>query len=366
MVEFGGWVMPVQYAGITIEHIAVRKKVGIFDTSHMGEIEIRGRRAEMFLDWLLPNTIRGLAPGMIIYSPMCNEYGGIIDDLLVYKRGDTHFLLVVNAARTTIDVQWVVTQAKAWNRSIRWAEGEGSSGVAVEDTSDAYGMIALQGPEAEETTQKYAEVNIHEIGYYHFTEGKVDGIHTLISRTGYTGEDGFEMLCRIEDVGRVWDMFIEEAHVTPCGLGARDTLRTEMGYALYGHELTEEVTPLEANLAWTVHCEKDEFIGKDALIRQKKQGISRKSVGLLMEEQAIPRSGQRILSEHGEQVGYVTSGTFSPSFKQGIGLSYIQMGYEKSGARVSVEIRGRAVKAKVIKPPFVTPHVKRLSRTQTT
>ncbi|MBI4530775.1 MAG: glycine cleavage system aminomethyltransferase GcvT [Candidatus Latescibacteria bacterium] len=344
MTEFGGWVMPVQYAGITVEHTAVRERAGVFDISHMGEIEVKGPGAEGFLDWLLPGLITGLLPGRIIYSLLCNEQGGAIDDILVYRRGETHFLLVVNAARTSVDVRWVTQHA------------DHVGGVTVEDTSDAYGMIALQGSGAEGIAQRYAEVNLQEVGYYRFTEGRVCGIEALISRTGYTGEDGFEVLCRTADVGHLWDVLIEEACVTPCGLGARDTLRLEMGYALYGHELTEETTPLEAGLGWTVHIEKERFIGKDALVAQKRQGVQRRFVGLMVEERAIPRSDQRVISEAGEKIGYVTSGTFSPSLKRGIALSYVQKGYERPGTKVGVEIRERVVTAQVVKPPFVTSH----------
>jgi aminomethyltransferase len=220
-------------------------------------------------------------------------------------------------------------------------------------------MIALQGPEAEDLAQRYAEMNLREVGYYRFTEGKVCGVEALISRTGYTGEDGFEVLCKTEDVGRLWDVLIEAGSVTPCGLGARDTLRLEMGYVLYGHELTEETTPLEAGLGWTVSVEKGEFIGRDTLAAQKRQGVQRRLVGLMVEERAIPRRDQRVIAETGEEIGCVTSGTFSPSLRRGIALSYIRKGYERPGTKVGVEIRERVVTARVIKLPFVTSRVKR-------
>jgi aminomethyltransferase len=312
----------------------------------MGEIEVRGPEAEVFLDYLLPKTIAGLTPGRVIYSPLCNEQGGVIDDLLVYKRGEGDFLLVVNASRRGIDIEWIGRQAKRKDK------------VTVEDASDLYGMTAIQGPAVEKVVQHHAEIDVREVGYYRFTEGRICGVDALVSRTGYTGEDGFEILCKGSAVGQVWDRFVEEEHVVPCGLGARDTLRLEMGYPLYGHELTEEMTPVEAGLGWTVDFEKEGFIGKDALVSRKRRGVQQKLVGLVVEERAIPRQDQPVLSEKGEKIGYITSGTFSPSLKQGIALSYIRIGYETLETRVSVEIREKVVTARVIKPPFVTPHVK--------
>lgn len=348
MVAFGGWLMPVQYAGITEEHVAVRTRAGLFDVSHMGQVEVRGISATAFLDHLLPNHVGALRPGGILYTPMCNEAGGIIDDLLVYRRGEADYLLVVNAGRRAVDVAWIEAQAR------------GFGGVERVDASDRYAMVALQGPHAEAILGRHTDADLSPLGYYRFTAARIAGIEALISRTGYTGEDGFEVLCAWADGPKVWDLLLREAggkQAVPAGLGARDTLRLEAGYALYGDDLDEQTTPLEARLRWTVRFDKPgDFIGKAALLRQ--QDPPRRLVGLRMTERAIPRSHQRILSPEGDAVGETTSGTFSPTLRAGIALGYVRRRSGRPGAPLSVEIRTDRKAAEVVKLPFVESRVK--------
>jgi aminomethyltransferase len=350
MVAFGGWLMPVQYAGITEEHVAVRASAGLFDVSHMGQVEVRGAPAAAFLDHLLPNHVRALRPGGILYTPMCNEAGGIMDDLLVYRRGEADYLLVVNASRKDADLAWIEAQAGEF------------TGVSVSDASDRYAMVALQGPHAEAILGRHADADLSALEYYHFLTARIAGIEALVSRTGYTGEDGFEVLCPWAEGPKVWDLLLQEAggnRAAPAGLGARDTLRLEAGYALYGSDLSEETTPLEARLRWTVRFDKPgDFVGRAALLRQQEAGVSRRLVGLRMTERAIPRSHQRILSRGDDAVGEITSGTFSPTLKAGIALGYVRRGFSRPGAPLFVEIRTDRKGAEVVKLPFVASHVK--------
>ncbi len=353
MVAFGGWLMPVQYTGITEEHVAVRTKAGLFDVSHMGQVEVRGISATAFLDYLLPNHIGALRPGGILYTPMCNEAGGIIDDLLVYRRDEADYLLVVNAGRKDVDVAWIEAQAR------------GFGGVERVDASDRYAMVALQGPHAEAILSRHTDADLSALGYYHYTAARLAGIEALISRTGYTGEDGFEVLCAPAEGPKVWDLLLQETdgkRAVPAGLGARDTLRLEAGYALYGNDLNEETTPLEARLGWTIRFDKPgDFIGRAALLKQQEAGAQRRLVGLRMTERAIPRSHQRILSPAGNAAGETTSGTFSPTLKAGIALGYVRPALSKPGAPLSIEIRTDRKAAEVVKLPFVESHVKRTS-----
>ena len=348
MVAFGGWLMPVQYTGITEEHVAVRTRAGLFDVSHMGQVEVRGAPGAAFLDHLLPNHVGALRPGGVLYTPMCNEAGGILDDLLVYRRGEADYLLIVNASRKDADLAWIEAQAGEFK------------GVSVADASDRYAMIAPQGPDAEAILSRHADADLSALEYYHFIPARIAGIQALISRTGYTGEDGFEVLCPWAEGPKVWDLLLQEAdgkRAVPAGLGARDTLRLEAGYALYGSDLSEETTPLEARLRWTVRFDKpDDFVGRAALLKQ--QDVSRRLVGLRMTERAIPRSHQRILSADGDALGEITSGTFSPTLRAGIALGYVRRGFHKPGTPLSIEIRTDRKGAEVVRLPFVNSHVK--------
>ncbi len=342
MVEFAGFEMPVQYEGINFEHLKVRQKAGIFDISHMGQIEIGGKRAEEFLEYLLPNLIASLVPGRILYAPMCNEKGGIMDDLLCLKRSEDLFLLVVNASRMDIDYEWTAERVREFDY------------VSARNVSPEYAMIALQGPDAEEILSGHTDVNLSDIGYYWFVEGKIStGAECIMSRTGYTGEDGFEIICDPSDAAAIWEALSTDGAV-PAGLGARDTLRLEAGYPLYGNDLTEDVTPLEARLGWTVKLDKtQDFVGKDALLRQKRDGLKKRLVGFKMVERAIPRSHQKILCKDGKEIGSVTSGTFSPYLKCGIGMGYVSWDHREEGTQLAVDIRGSSKAAEVVRPPFV-------------
>lgn len=351
MAPFGGWLMPVQYAGITEEHAAVRARAGLFDVSHMGQVEVRGGSATGFLDHLLPNHVAALQPGGILYTPMCNEAGGIIDDLLVCRRDAADYLLVVNASRKDTDVAWLSAQASAFG------------GVTVSDASEEYAMVALQGPDAEAILNPIAGANLTALPYYHFTAARLGGVQALISRTGYTGENGFEILCAASDAPGVWDLLLRESEgrkAVPAGLGARDTLRLEAGYPLYGSDLNEETTPLEARLGWTVRFDKPgDFIGRAALLSQRESGVSRRRVGLRMTERAIPRSHQPILNHEVQPVGEITSGTFSPTLRTGIATGYVRRRFSRPGALLAVEIRNERKAAEVVSLPFVPSRVRK-------
>ena len=351
MVSFGGWWMPLQFKGIVEENLAVRSGAGLFDISHMGQVGIHGSNATAFLDYLLPNHIDLLRPGQILYSPMCNEKGGIIDDLLVFRRDETDYLLVVNAGRKDVDLDWIRTHAESY--------GE----VTAVDLSDSYAMVALQGPGAERILNLHTGVDLQAIPYYQFEVGRLGEVETIISRTGYSGEDGFEIICPWEDGPTIWNRLLqgpEALRVVPTGLGSRDTLRLEAAYPLYGNDISEKTTPLEAKLGWTVKFDKPgKFIGRGALIRQKEEGIPRRLVGLRMCGRGIPRHDQRILNSGGESVGRITSGTYSPTLKKGIALGYAAWGFNKVGTRLEVEIRNRREPVELVKLPFLESHVKK-------
>ncbi len=338
MVSFGGYEMPVMYRGIIDEHLWVRQKAGLFDVSHMGEIEIRGPRALEFVSYITSNDPAKLAEFQVQYSTFLTEEAGIVDDLLVYRLED-YFLLVVNAANIDKDYKWVM-------------EHKFPSGVEVINRSDEVGELALQGPLAEEVLQPLTDIDLSKIGYYWAARGHVLGKKALISRTGYTGEDGFEIYLDPKDIEEVFWALLENENVKPAGLGARDTLRLEMGYCLYGNDIDETTNPIEARLQWIVAMDKENFVGKKALLEIKKKGIERKRVGFVMkEERAIPRHGQKIYSDN-EEIGFVTSGTFAPSLKVGIGMGYVKLDYSKKGTEFKVDIRGRRATAEVVSMPF--------------
>lgn len=339
MVEFGGWLMPVQYDGIIKEHQTVRTAAGLFDVSHMGEIEISGPGAENFVQKLVTNDITRLQPGKALYSPMCNPQGGTIDDLLVYQVEKDQYLLVVNASNTEKDYDWMLSVA--------------DSGVQIVNVSDVTCQLALQGPKALNVLQKLTSVQLADIQYFTFVYGAVEGVQCLISRTGYTGEDGFELYFPAEHGETLWQAILAAGQVEgvkPVGLGARDTLRFEACLALYGHELTHHISPLQAGLGWTVKFNTD-FIGKEALLKEKEAGLTHKLVGVEMLERGIPRQGY-VLSKDGQEVGWITSGTFAPTLEKNLGLAYLQTQYGEPGTIVNVLVRNKPVKAQVVPKPF--------------
>ncbi|MDP4125889.1 MAG: glycine cleavage system aminomethyltransferase GcvT [Bacillota bacterium] len=341
LIDFGGWEMPVQYAGVIDEHHAVRTKAGLFDVSHMGEIDVNGKEALAFLQMLITNDVSNLVDGRILYSPMCYPNGGIVDDLLVYRYGPEHYFIVVNASNSDKDYAWMVEQAKEFE-------------VSVENLSEQYAQLALQGPLAEIILQRITNINLAQIRYYAFAHGEVDGVSCLISRTGYTGEDGFEIYVSPQFARQLWQKILEigtPEGIQPIGLGARDTLRFEARLPLYGNELGPEISPLEAGLGIFVKLDKIAFIGKDALLTQKEQGIPRKLVGLEMIGRGIARSHYP-LQKDGEEIGFVTSGSFSPTLNKNIALGLIRSDLAVQEAVLDVMIRGKAVQAKIVPSLF--------------
>lgn len=331
--------MPVQYAGIVDEHHAVRRRVGLFDVSHMGEIEVRGQDALASLQKVTVNDVSRLRDGRAQYSLMCLPDGGVIDDIIVYRLRRDRFLLCVNAANTEKDLDWLRQHAR---------------GAEVVDRSPEFAQLALQGPLATETLRGIAKAPLKELAPFAFAEGTVAGYPALLARTGYTGEDGWEIYCSSTDAASVWQAVLAAggtAGIAPVGLGARDTLRLEAALPLYGHELSAKTTPLEARLAWVVRFEKGDFIGRDALLRQREAGIERRLVGFTVTGRGIARQAYAI--RHGEDVaGVVTSGTKSPTLGKAIGLGYVATHWQKIGTPLGIEIRGRVVNAEVTPLPF--------------
>jgi len=343
LVEFSGWEMPVQYSGILDEHRAVRERAGLFDVCHMGEFHIEGPGAQDFLQGLVPNNVARLADGQALYTQICNEQGGTLDDLLIYRLGDQRYMAVVNAGTMDGDWDWFTKQAA------------GRADVTLSNDSDQTGLIALQGPRAREILQPLTETDLNAIVYYHYAEGTVAGIACLISRTGYTGEDGFELYCASGDVVALWRALLAagEPHgLIPTGLGARDTLRLEAGLCLYGHELNEQISPLEAGLGWSVKLEKGhDFIGREALLAQKQNGLPRKLVGIELRDRGVPRADYAIQRD-GQTLGQLTSGTIGLTVGKAIGLGYVPPADATVGSEVEIDIRGKAVPAVIVALPF--------------
>jgi len=342
MVPFVGWEMPVQYAGVIDEHRAVRSAVGLFDVSHMGEIDIAGRRALDFVQLVTCNDASKLTPGRAQYSGLMTKRGTFVDDLLVHKFDDQHYFLVVNAANKDKDYAYLLAQAADFD------------GVDVKDRSDDWAQLAVQGPRALEVVQQLTPTKLAEIKYYRFVEGKVDGASAIIARTGYTGEDGFELYLAPADAPRVWRRLLavgKAAGIVPCGLGARDTLRFEACMPLYGNDIDDTTTPFEAGLAWIVKLDKEGFLGREALVRQQAEGISRKLVGLEMVGRGIARHGYPICVGE-KHAGIVTSGTHAPTLGKALALGYVPLPKSAPGSGVDVEIRGQRVAAKVVETPF--------------
>ena len=341
MVPFAGWEMPVQYSGgILAEHRAVREDAGIFDVCHMGEFEVTGPDRNAFVNRVTTNDVAALAPGQVQYSAFLNEKGGVVDDCTVYRFEDK-VMLVVNAANIDKDWEHVVAQKKGAN-------------VRIRNVSDAVGLLALQGPRSEAILQPHTETILRDIGYYRFATGRVAGAGCFISRTGYTGEDGFELYCRAQDAVTLWEALAGPGRATPIGLGARDTLRLEVGYALYGNDIDDETTPLEAGLGWITRIDKGApFMGEAALKQQKLAGVQRRLVGFRMVGKGIPRHGMPTLVE-GVACDVVRSGTMSPSLGYAIGTTYLPTSHAAVGSRFQVDIRGEALEAEVVKRPFYT------------
>ncbi|MFV1883952.1 MAG: glycine cleavage system aminomethyltransferase GcvT [Balneola sp.] len=345
LVDFAGFEMPVQYKGIKAEHAAVREAVGVFDVSHMGEFFISGPKAFDLVQKVTVNDVSKLVPGKAQYSCMCYEDGGIVDDLIVYKLGEEEYLLVVNGANVKKDFDWISSQ--------------NSMNAELENKSDDYALLAVQGPNAAPALQKLTDVDMEGVGFYAFTSGKLAGADMIISGTGYTGEKGFELYFDINsaDPEAVWNAIFEageEFGIEPCGLGARDTLRLEMGYALYGNDITKDTHPLEARLGWITKFDKGDFIGKEALLKKKEEGIDRQMVGFVMsDERSIPRNGYEITNENGDSIGVVTSGTMSITLGKGVGMGYVEKAYAAEGSAINIAIRNKSAAAVVTRPPFI-------------
>jgi aminomethyltransferase len=340
MVDFGGWDMPVQYSGIMDEHRAVRQRVGLFDVSHMGEIEIRGREAFQLADFVTTNAVARLKPGQIQYAGLLYGHGGFVDDILVHKVADDHYFLCVNASNQEKDYQHIVA-------ANRWA-------AEVEFASDRYAQLAIQGPLAPTTLQKLTAAELAAIRHYNFVDGEVAGAPARITRTGYTGEDGFEIYFAPDEAPRLWGEVLSagrEFGIQPCGLGARNTLRLEAKMALYGHEINAEITPLEADLAWIVKFDKGEFLGRERLLAQQREGIRRKLIGFEMRGRGIGRDGYEVFID-GAPAGWATSGGPSPTLNKNIGLCYLPVEMARVGQTIQVAIRGQLVEAVTVPTPF--------------
>lgn len=345
LVEFAGFEMPVQYKGIKAEHTAVREKAGVFDVSHMGEFFVSGPKALDLIQKVTVNDASKLSSGKAQYSCMCYEDGGIVDDLLVYMFAENDYMLVVNGANIDKDFSWI--------------ESQNTMGATLVNRSENYALLAVQGPDSEKTLQKLTGINLTEIRYYSFKTGILADAEMIISATGYTGEKGFELYFETPkyDAEVIWNAIIkagEEFGIEPCGLGARDTLRLEMGYALYGNDITQNTHPLEARLGWITKLDKEDFAGKKALLKIKEEGLTRRLAGFeMLEDRQIPRHGYEIMNERGEAIGRVTSGTMSITLGKGIGMGYVRNGYETTGTTIYISIRSKNAPAVVTIPPFI-------------
>ncbi|MCH8313290.1 MAG: glycine cleavage system aminomethyltransferase GcvT [Nitrospinae bacterium] len=347
LVPFAGWDMPIQYKGVIQEHLCVRNGVGIFDVSHMGEMDIRGKESKKLLQKLVTNDIEKMLDHSILYTVMCYEDGGVVDDLLVHRFSEDHYFLCVNAANSDKDFQWVRKIAAAYD-------------VTVSDTSAETAQLAIQGKDSEQLLQRLCDVSLNDLRYYHFKKAKIHKNDCIISRTGYTGEDGFELYTDSSLAEPLFLKILEEGksfNIQPIGLAARDTLRLEMGYALYGNDITAKTSPLEAGLGWVVKLQKEDFVGKESLNKQKEAGLKRKLVGIKLLQRGVLRPHYPVFAE-GQPVGELTSGTFSPSLNMGIGLCYVSPEHSQVGTRLAVGIRNQQVPAEIVKPPFVPPGVK--------
>lgn len=345
MVDFGGWDMPVQYpAGTIEEHLRTRNHCGLFDVSHMGEIDVRGKDAIPFVNRVTSNDVTKLVDGQAQYSALTTPDGTAVDDLLVYRFAEDHLLLVVNAGTTDKDWNWIT------------AHHAGES-VRLSNVSSEYCQLALQGPDAISILQQLTDLPLADIKYYHFTTGTVDGVESIVSRTGYTGEDGFEVYAAADKAEQLWTKLLDagktgtDSGVLPCGLAARNTLRLEAGMSLYGHEIDETTTLLEANLGWICKLDKGDFIGRDALAKQKLTGVKRRLVGFEMTDRGIARDDQEVVIGN-QRVGKVTSGSPAPYLKKNIGFAYVPVEYAAIDGEIQIDVRGKLVCARIVKTPF--------------
>jgi aminomethyltransferase len=346
MVEFAGWDMPVQYSGVIEEHLAVRGRAGLFDVSHMGEVEVRGAGALDFCQTLTPNDLSRLKPGQAQYNLLLNEKGGTVDDIVVYPLKADHVFICVNASNTDKDFDWIARH--------------GGGKVKVENTSARYIQLALQGPLAEKILQRLTSSRLADLKTFYFFFGAVGGIESMVARTGYTGEDGFEIFCEAPDGEKLWDVLMKagsEDGLRPAGLGARDTLRLERALPLYGHELDDATTPLEAGLDWVVKFSKGPFLGREPLLKQKEEGVRKKLVGLEMTDPGIARSHYPVF-KGSERTGEVTSGTKAPTLGKAVALAYVRPEHAAVGDTVEVEIRERRAAARIVPLPFYRRQVK--------
>ncbi len=344
MVDFGGWDMPIQFSGILAEHEAVRQRAGLFDVSHMGEVRITGGDALTFIQQLVTNDAGVLEPGQAQYTVMTDESGGIIDDLLVYRLDDDDYLLVINAATTPKDVAWIEQQAARIGGSFD-----------LENQSDAWAQLALQGPRSEAVLSRILSIDLASIAYYRFAFTEYAGERALVSRTGYTGEDGFEVYLPPDHAPQLADEILTagaDDDVVPVGLGARDTLRLEAGMHLYGNDMDESRSPVEANLCWLIKPDKGDFVGREALVYQMENGTAERLVGFELVERGVPRHGYVLCAPDGASVGEVTSGTFGPTLRKGIGLGYVPADMTTPETELHVDVRGRKLAATVVKTPF--------------
>ncbi|MBI2820130.1 MAG: glycine cleavage system aminomethyltransferase GcvT [Acidobacteria bacterium] len=340
MVSFGGWDMPVEYSGIVSEHMAVRTQAGLFDVSHMGRVEVEGAGALALLQMLSSNDVSRLQDRQAQYTAMMNERGGIVDDFLIHRVGEEKYFLCINAARREADLDWI----QSHNRT----------GVAVRNISDGTSQLAIQGPLSVSILQPLVNIDLSAIRYYWFTRGEVAGVSCWIARTGYTGEDGFELYIPVDETERLWSTLLDagkKAGLLPCGLGARNTLRLEAGMLLYGNDMNEETTPLEVGLGWITKLEKGNFLGREVIERQKKEGISRQLAGFRMIDRAIARDDAPVYKDS-QLVGKVTSGSYVPYLKQNVGLVFLPKQLAKSGERIAIQIRGTMAAAEIVSTPF--------------
>jgi aminomethyltransferase len=343
MTEFGGWAMPVQYSGVIDEHRNTRTLAGLFDVCHMGEIEVRGPQALELLQWVMSRNLAAQQIGEMKLSAITNPKGGIIDDVTVYKKGDDHYMVVTNASTREGDLEWILK-----------AKGEkGFSKADLTDLSEVTGKIDIQGPIAQKILSEIVEGDLAALRFYHAIDTRVAGIPALVSRSGYTGEDGFEVYTTAARIGEIWDLLLSvgDPHgIKPAGLGARDTLRLEAGMMLFGHEMCQTVTPYEVVYGWVTDLEKD-FIGREALKKQKEQGVRKKLIGFELIDRGIARHGYPVWAA-GEKIGEVTSGTFSPTLGKAIGLAFVPVAFKEPGTALEIEIRNQRVKANVVPLPF--------------
>jgi aminomethyltransferase len=342
MSPFAGFDMPIQYTNITDEHQAVRTACGVFDVSHMGEVTVRGNDAERYVQHIFTNDVSGAPIGKIFYGMMCYDDGGTVDDLLVYKMGEQDFFLVINAANIDKDWEWMQRQAQGFD-------------IDLQNQSDGYGQIAVQGPQAEQVVEEVLGLACNELEFY--TVKTIGDI--IISRTGYTGEDGFEIYASPEYINECWDKLMQSGRCKPCGLGCRDTLRFEVGLPLYGDELSQDISPIMAGLGIFVKLDKEEFVGKEALLKQKTEGVARKLVGIELADKAIPRHGYTVLSPEGEAIGEVTTGYHTISSDKSVCMALVNSGYAKLGTPLQVQIRKKVFPGTVVKKRFYDKHYKK-------